>query len=221
MRCAGAGAWVTPSSHTRQAYFGRTVTMTRSWAGTMSSRSVRSSPMRTISAQPQGQCVLWGSMTCSIRGRCLGRWPRLRCVSGRFARGVGAGLAGAVASASASAPSSASKASWSWSGWSFSDFLANIARRSSRSRCSRRRLCSVSEATRLRRPSTTASGARRSSTRLRSASAATSARSALMSAGDAGPTVSRRCSMTEFYHGINILIKKKGGQNSPPVTSRR
>ena len=119
MRCAGASAWVTPCSHTRQAYFGRTVTMTRSWAGMMSSRSVRSSPMRTISPQPQGQFVLSGSMTCSTLSRCSGRWPRLRRASGRFARGTDAGFAGASgASSSASAPSSASKASWSWSGWS-------------------------------------------------------------------------------------------------------
>ncbi len=45
------------------------VTITRSCAGTISRRSVRSSPIRTISPQPQGQSVLSGSITCSIRGR--------------------------------------------------------------------------------------------------------------------------------------------------------
>ena len=43
----------------------------------------RSSPLRTISQHLQGQCVPSGSMTGSNRGRCSGRWPRLR--SGRTA----------------------------------------------------------------------------------------------------------------------------------------
>ena len=42
---AGARAWVTPCSQDRQAYFGRIVTITRSCAGTMSRRSVRSLEM--------------------------------------------------------------------------------------------------------------------------------------------------------------------------------
>ena len=45
---------------------------------------VRSSPIRTISPQPQGQSVLSGSITCSIRGRWSGKWPRLRAGRGRF-----------------------------------------------------------------------------------------------------------------------------------------
>src|SRR6056297_3821836 len=45
IRCAGAAAWVTSSLQDRHAYLGRTVTITRSCAGTMSSRSVRSSPI--------------------------------------------------------------------------------------------------------------------------------------------------------------------------------
>ena len=55
-----AGAWVTPCPLARQAYFGRTVTSTRNCAGTMSRRSARSSPIFTISPQPQGQNVLSG-----------------------------------------------------------------------------------------------------------------------------------------------------------------
>ena len=87
-RRAGAGAWATPSSQVRQAYFGRTVTITRSCAGTISSLSLRSSPIRTISPQPQGQSVLFGSITCSIRGRCAGKWPRLRARTLRRRRRV-------------------------------------------------------------------------------------------------------------------------------------
>ena len=59
--------------------------MTRSCAGTISSRSVRSSPMRIISPHPQGHCVLSGSMTCSIRSRPFGRRPRLRRGARRLA----------------------------------------------------------------------------------------------------------------------------------------
>ena len=90
-RRAGAGAWATPSSQVRQAYFGRTVTITRSCAGTISSLSLRSSPIRTISPQPQGQSVLFGSITCSIRGRCAGKWPILRAGRGRFCERAGEG----------------------------------------------------------------------------------------------------------------------------------
>ena len=61
--------------------------MTRSCAGIISSRSVRSSrqrracgttPIRCISPHPHGQSRLSGSITLSIRGRSLGRLPRLR-----------------------------------------------------------------------------------------------------------------------------------------------
>jgi hypothetical protein len=41
---AGAGACVTPSVQTRQAYFGRMVSMIRCWAGMTSMRMLRSSP---------------------------------------------------------------------------------------------------------------------------------------------------------------------------------
>jgi hypothetical protein len=58
IRWLGAGAWVTPSVQVRQAYFGRTVTITRNWAGTMSKRSLRSSPILCMTPQPQGQIRL-------------------------------------------------------------------------------------------------------------------------------------------------------------------
>ena len=50
---AGAGACTTPSSQGRQAYFGRRVTSTRNCAGTMSSRSLLSSPIRCNSPWQQ------------------------------------------------------------------------------------------------------------------------------------------------------------------------
>jgi len=43
---AGAGAYTIPSSQVRQAYLGRRVTSTRNCAGTISSRSLLSSPIR-------------------------------------------------------------------------------------------------------------------------------------------------------------------------------
>ena len=89
MRCAGAGIWVTPSVQARQAYLGRMVTMTRSWAGTISNRSVRSSPTLCIRPQPQGHSRLSGSTTFSIRGRSAGRLPRLRLTHARFGRDAG------------------------------------------------------------------------------------------------------------------------------------
>jgi len=78
IRCDGAGAWITPSVQVRQAYFGRTVTMTRNCAGTMSSRSLRSSPILCMTQQPQGQLRLSGSMTSSMRGSAAGRLPMVR-----------------------------------------------------------------------------------------------------------------------------------------------
>ena len=142
---AGFGESIRPACQdwagTKQAYFGRTVTITRNCAGTMSSRSVRSRPIRTISPQPQGQSVLSGSIICSIRGRCSGKWPRLRAGRGRFGERAAAGSSGAAAaSTSADAPSSSSKASWRWSADSFSDLLPYRSRISSRFRCSRRRM---------------------------------------------------------------------------------
>src|SRR6056297_1587588 len=79
MRCPGAGAWVTPSVQARHAYLGRTVTMTRSCAGTMSSRWMRSSPILCIIPQPHGHIRVSGSTTCPMRVRFSGRLPRWRC----------------------------------------------------------------------------------------------------------------------------------------------
>ena len=91
----------------------------------MSRRSLRSSPIRTISPQPQAQSVLSGSMTRSIRGRCSGRWPMLRAGAGRFGDGASfGGEAGFTASSSsAAAATRSSKASCRSSGVSFSDRL--------------------------------------------------------------------------------------------------
>ena len=101
------------------------------------------------------------------------------------------------------------------------DFLANIARRSSRSRCSRRRLCSVSEAT----PAAQALDHRFGLSAFELAvalgerrdlgSQSLEQRAVGGAQATPGRPVSGRCSMTEFYHGINALIKKKGGQDSP------
>jgi hypothetical protein len=85
IRWLGAGAWITPTVQVWQAYFGRTVTMTRSWAGTISSRSLRSSPILCMMPQPQGQIRLSGSMTTSMRGSAVGRLPMVR-----FGAGLGA-----------------------------------------------------------------------------------------------------------------------------------
>src|SRR6266576_1871216 len=74
---AGAGACMTPSSHDRQAYLGLRVTRTRNCAGTMSSRSLLSSPIRCNSPWQQGQILSSMSTTISIRGKCAGNAPRL------------------------------------------------------------------------------------------------------------------------------------------------
>jgi hypothetical protein len=68
---ADAGACMTPAVRERQAYLKRRVTMTRNWAGTMSSRSETSSPMQ-CRQPPQAQVMLSGLMISSMRGRCLG-----------------------------------------------------------------------------------------------------------------------------------------------------
>jgi hypothetical protein len=73
----GAGACTRPSSQVRQAYLGRRVTSTRNCAGTMSSRSLLSSPIRCNSPWQHGQVLLSMSTTISIRGRCPGSARRL------------------------------------------------------------------------------------------------------------------------------------------------
>ena len=148
IRCAAAGAWVTPSVQPRQAYFGRMVTMTRSCAGTMSRRSVRSSPIRCSGPQPQGQFRLSGSITTSMRGSAAGRLPMVR-------RGAGRGAVSSVlvprsafsASTSARATDSSSKASCRSSSESFSDRLPCRAWFSSAIRCSCLRVISRSAVT--------------------------------------------------------------------------
>ena len=121
----------------------------------MSSLSVRSSPIRTISPQPQGQSVLSGSTTCSIRSRCSGKWPRLRSGRGFLgARGGDGSPAAASASTSADAPSRSSNASWRSSADSFSDRLPWTTRCNSCTRCSRRRILeanALSDRTRLQK----------------------------------------------------------------------
>lgn len=88
---AGASACRTPSSHARQAYLGRRVTTTRNCAGTMSSRSLLSSPIWCRSPWQQGQVLASRSTTTSIRGRCAGSAPRLlRRLRARSARPSGA-----------------------------------------------------------------------------------------------------------------------------------
>src|ERR1700733_14719188 len=74
---AGAEACTTPSSHVRQAYFGRIVTSPRNCAGTISSRSLLSSPIRCNAPWQQRQVLSSRSMVVSIRGRCAGSAPRL------------------------------------------------------------------------------------------------------------------------------------------------
>ncbi len=67
MMCAGAKAWTTPSLP-RKAYLGRRVTITLNFGGTTSSRSERSSPIRTF-ASPSHPAGISGSMTSSMRSR--------------------------------------------------------------------------------------------------------------------------------------------------------
>jgi hypothetical protein len=66
-------AWITPSWHLRQAYFGRRVTTTRYCAGIMSSRCERSSPITCIGSPQQDQAVSSGSTTISDPRRMLGQ----------------------------------------------------------------------------------------------------------------------------------------------------
>lgn len=144
----GAGAWVTPSVQARQAYFGRTVTMTRNWAGTISNRSLRSSPILCMMQQPQGQIGLAGSMISSTRGSAAGRLPMVRSGAGLVA--PSSAFAARVffsASTSAKAMDRSSNANCRSSSDSFSDRLPCRAWFNSAIRCSCRRVISVSAAT--------------------------------------------------------------------------
>jgi hypothetical protein len=75
----------------------------------MSSCSLLSSPITCIGPAQQGQVFSSGSMTCSIRGRCFGRWPRLRLGLARCLTCLSA----SVDPASSAASSSPSACSWS------------------------------------------------------------------------------------------------------------
>ena len=94
---AGAGACTTTSSQARQAYFGRRITTTRTWAGTTSRRSETSSPMRCKALAQHGQAVLSTSTRVSTRGRWEGRAPQFarrlavpgRALGGRGLLGLG------------------------------------------------------------------------------------------------------------------------------------
>ena len=103
--------------------------------------------------------------------------------------------------ASASAPSSSSKASWNWSGWSFSDFCPCNARRSSFNRCSRRRLRSLSAATSARSASR--------------AACCPSNNTRKGGASDPGSTMPVLVSMTEYYHEIRHLVNKIRDRKPP------
>jgi len=138
---SGAGAWMCEApSQDRQTYFGRTVTSTRKRAGMTSRRSLRSSPTLTISPQPHGHSVLSGSMICSTRSRCGGRWPLfLPDERAFFLRSPRAFSVSLLASASLpSATSTSSKGRCCWLGWAFSDDAPNLSRRSCASMRSRR-----------------------------------------------------------------------------------
>jgi hypothetical protein len=74
-RRAGVCACMAPSSHARQAYLGRRVTTTRNCAGTMSSRSLRSSPIWCRTPLQHGQLLSSMSTTTSTRGKCTGSAP--------------------------------------------------------------------------------------------------------------------------------------------------
>src|SRR6516164_3058633 len=97
---AGADDWTTTLSQARQAYLGRCTTSTRNCAGTTSSRSLTSSPIRCSAPLQHGQVLSSTSTRVSTRGRCAGKDPRLarrlRAPSGRtdddFAWGLGRSL---------------------------------------------------------------------------------------------------------------------------------
>lgn len=83
--------------------------MTRNRTGMMSNRSDTSSPITWRSA-PQPQIVCSGSITSSMRGRCLGSDPRLvlRGLAGRDADGSRAASSAWIAAIAVSMSSSAS-----------------------------------------------------------------------------------------------------------------
>ena len=77
IRRSGAGACTTSPSQISQAYLGRRITVTLNCAGTMSSRSDTSSPMRCLRPPQHAQVLSATSITISSRGKCSGNVPRL------------------------------------------------------------------------------------------------------------------------------------------------
>ena len=71
-------ACTTVPSQARHAYSGRIVRRIRSTAGTRSTTSLTSSPMRCNAPAQHGHVVVSGSIVTSTRGRCLGKDPMLR-----------------------------------------------------------------------------------------------------------------------------------------------
>ena len=114
---------------------GRRITFTRSWAGTMSSISLVSSPITCKAPPQQGQLLSSTSTSTSTRGRCAGKAPRLR----RRTRGVRgvlflAATSSCAASAAAAVCSRSSRPSCSWSGSRRSERRPNCPRCSCRIR---------------------------------------------------------------------------------------
>ena len=121
--------------HARQASLGRLVTITRYWAGILSSRSELSSPITIIVARQQGHALSSGSSVTSIRGRSVGKAAfLLRRVAIRSSRNFGSRFS-ASASFCAIACSIASRPSCSCSSGRRSDFVPNCMRPSFSSRC--------------------------------------------------------------------------------------
>jgi len=102
------------------------VAITRNCAGTMSRRSVTSSPILIMAPQPHGQAKLAGSITRSSRGSSFGIRPRLRLAAGLAIPSGGEDVPvdrAFASSTSATAASRSSKASCRASASSFSDRL--------------------------------------------------------------------------------------------------
>ena len=161
-----------------------------------SRRSETSSPIFVISPQPQGQSVLFGSITRSIRGRCGGRWPRFRLGGGCSAPGVlPFSAASAFSWAAASMPSamaSSSSGRLNCSGESFSERAANF------SRCIWRTIFSS-----------------------RSCASRDSARAASVSASCAFSLAFSAMSETSFISNIIHAAERFANQNKPPESSCR
>ena len=76
---SSAGAFTISPAHAWQAYLARRVTITLNCAGTTSSSSETSSPIRCLRPPQHAQVLFATSMMVSSRGRCGGSAPRLIC----------------------------------------------------------------------------------------------------------------------------------------------